>query len=283
MMSSQPDRPVIEVAPRDGLLDQPLTVRLRSFPPARTVSLRARTQSDPDNDWGAEATFAIDSKGEVDLGSTAPIAGSYPTIDPQGLLWSLAPGASSAGRPLFDQLRPATITLTAEVDGQLMAETEIVRRAVDPAVTVRAIRDDGLVANLFVPPGDGPFPTVIVVGGSGGGFADAPAALFASHGYAALSLAYFNAPGLPDELLNIPLEYFAHAITWLSQQPEVDAERLAISGTSRGGELALLLASLHPKLRVVIAYVPSGYLWGAVSRLPVSEIPDAFPSWTLND
>jgi pimeloyl-ACP methyl ester carboxylesterase len=61
----------------------------------------------------------------------------------------------------------------------------------------------------------------------------------------------------------------------------LDSRRLAISGTSRGGELALLLASRYPELTTVVAYVPSGYVWGAVSRLPDDESPDAFPSWTV--
>ena len=47
------------------------------------------------------------------------------------------------------------------------------------------VRDDGLVATLFRPPVSGPRPMVIVVGGSGGGLWETPAALLASHGFVA--------------------------------------------------------------------------------------------------
>jgi dienelactone hydrolase len=283
-MTTQTDAPRIDVTPRDGLLDQPLTVRLHGFAPNQRVMLHARatTGTDATTSWIAEATFVAGADGSVDLSQAAPVAGSYTGVDPNGLLWSLAPETAGAGRTIADGINPITLTLTAEVDGNPVATTEVLRRAVDPGVTVRPIREDGVVANLFLPPGEGPFPTLVVVGGSGGGFADGAAGLYASHGYAAFSLAYFGVEGLPDELLNIPLEYFEDALIWLKAQPEVDANRLAISGTSRGGELALLLATRHPELRAVVAYVPSGYLWGAVSRLPDSDIPDAFPSWTLD-
>lgn len=283
-MTTETEAPTIDVSPRDAVLDHPLTIQLRGFSPSQPVTLRARanTGSDPATVWFAEATYVSGADGSVDLSVAAPISGSYSGADPNGLLWSLTPETAVAGRTIADGTNPVTLTLTAEVDGAVVATTDFLRRAIDPSLTVREIRESGVVANLFVPAGEGPFPTVVVVGGSGGGFADGLAGLYASHGYATLSLAYFNVEGLPDELLNIPLEYFDNALTWLKTQPEVDPNRLAVSGISRGGELSLLLASRHPEYRAVVAYVPSGYLWGAVSRLPDSEVPDAFPSWTLN-
>jgi dienelactone hydrolase len=79
----------------------------------------------------------------------------------------------------------------------------------------------------------------------------------ASHGYAALALAYFHFPGLPQQLENIPLEYFGHAIEWMRGRPEIASDQLAVVGTSRGGELALQLGALYPELRAVVAYVPA--------------------------
>src|SRR5262249_10377050 len=67
-------------------------------------------------------------------------------------------------------------------------------------------RTAGLVGTLFLPPGDGRYPTVIVVSGGGGAIEEFRAAVLASHGYAGLALAYFAQPGLPRGLVNIPLE-----------------------------------------------------------------------------
>ena len=51
-------------------------------------------------------------------------------------------------------------------------------------------------------------PAAVVFGGSdgGNGMIDA-AAMLAARGYPALALACFGAPGLPSQLVNIPLEY----------------------------------------------------------------------------
>lgn len=100
---------------------------------------------------------------------------------------------------------------------------------------------------------------VLVVGGSGGNpaiverFADALAAA----GHAALALSYFGAPGLPDELVEIPLETFRNAARWLADRPEVDAQRVVMLGASRGAEAALLAGSVFEEIHGVIATAPA--------------------------
>jgi dienelactone hydrolase len=104
------------------------------------------------------------------------------------------------------------------------------------------------------------------VTGSEGGFrwAGTVAPLLACHGYAALALAYFDyqgMEGLPTSLMEIPLEYFERAIAWMGKQPQVNRDKLAVVGISKGGELALLLGSTFPEIKSVVAYVPSGVVW----------------------
>lgn len=277
---SEENNTVIHVEPEAGLLDQPFTIRLTGLRPNATVTLRARVARPRGPAWTSFAVFTADAAGSVDLATQPPVSGTYGGADATGLLWSLSPEQPTGARTISDGLEPLDIELAAVVDETVVATATLRRLAVDPAVTVRPIREEGVVANLFLPAGDGPHPTVVVVGGSGGGFADGQAALFASHGYAAVSLAYFGVEGLPPELLNIPLEYFENALRWVQRQPELETSRLGIVGTSRGGELALLLASRHPEYTAVVAYVPSGYLWGAISRED-DDTPDGYPSWTL--
>ena len=100
-------------------------------------------------------------------------------------------------------------------------------------------------------------PGVLVVGGSEGGMPHGKAAWLASRGYAAFALAYFRYDDLPPLLEGIPLEYFGSALAWMVQRPEILADRIAVVGTSRGGELALELGSVIPQIKAVVAYVPA--------------------------
>jgi dienelactone hydrolase len=278
---SQSTSPELHVEPAIALSDQPFTISISGLEPNGSVTLRARLAPKQGRTaWSSSATFVADDGGSVDLATQAPVSGSYDGADAAGLIWSLRPEEQTGARSIGDGLDSLVIDLEAVVDGAVVATAQLQRLAIDPAVTVRSIREEGVVANLFLPTGEAPFPTIVIVGGSGGGFSDGQAALFASHGFAVVSLAYFGVAGLPPELLNIPLEYFENALGWVLRQPELDTSNLGIVGTSRGGELALLLASRHPEFKSVVAYVPSGYLWGAVSREDGDSI-DGFPSWTL--
>jgi hypothetical protein len=72
---------------------------------------------------------------------------------------------------------------------------------------------DKVVGELFLPPVGTPrHAGVLVFGGADGGMSQVyGAALLAAHGYPALTVAYFDWPGLPSALDEIPLEYFETA------------------------------------------------------------------------
>ncbi|HUC89419.1 MAG TPA: acyl-CoA thioester hydrolase/BAAT C-terminal domain-containing protein, partial [Patescibacteria group bacterium] len=111
-------------------------------------------------------------------------------------------------------------------------------------------------------------PAVICIGGSGGGINTSAAPLLAKAGFAALSLGYFGAPGLPKEFVNLPLEYFQKATKWLLAQPVVRGPKVGVTGTSRGSEAALQLATLTHAIGAVVAYVPSNIRWMGVGDQP---------------
>jgi len=68
-------------------------------------------------------------------------------------------------------------------------------------------------------------------------------------------------------LEEIPLDYIEKAIKWLLNQKNVDKEKLAMMGTSKGAELTLLSASLFPEIKMVIATSPSGAVSQAINRI----------------
>lgn len=152
--------------------------------------------------------------------------------------------------------------------------TRVIRQPVD---------EEGLVGTLFRPIAPGPRPSVIVLQGSLGGLLEGSAAVLASQGFSALALAYFGVDPLPRELVEVPLEYFADAIAWLKTQAAVDADRIAVIGVSKGGELALLLAATYPEeIKAVVGYSPSSVVWRGASYSPLSFIVGrSKSSWTL--
>lgn len=137
-------------------------------------------------------------------------------------------------------------------------------------MSTQTVRRDGFAGSLFVPAKLRPdAPAIVVIGGSGGGEDTFTAAALAEIGYPALALGYFKEPGLPSCLCDIPLEYFARAVRWLRLQPQAKGRPVILYGVSRGGEGALLIASLEPHLfEAVIASSPSAYVNGAFGGKP---------------
>jgi dienelactone hydrolase len=260
------------------MMDEVIQVRLTGVPPGASIRLQARMKDDEGGLWESVSTYIAGADGSVDLSRRAPEDGSYDGVDPMGFLWSMTPvGPGPATPMMMTTVEPKLLTLAAELDGRTVAEATIARLVTAPGVTRTDVRDDGLHATFFAPPGAGPFPTIMLVSGSGGGLSEPQAALYASRGYCALALAYFRAGHLPADLIRIPLEYFETALAWLTARPEVDAGRLAVGGASRGGELSLLLASRYPVFRAVVATVPSAIVYGGVGG---SEGGHLEPAWT---
>lgn len=140
------------------------------------------------------------------------------------------------------------------------------------------IRENGLVGTWYPPASGKRGPVILVLGGSEGGEEGGKriAQAFAREGYGVLALAYFKAEGLPQQLQEIPLEYFDAGIAWLAKQPLTDASRVAIYGISKGGETALLVASRRPEIKAVIAAVPSSMVWQGINFADYTSVKSSF-------
>jgi dienelactone hydrolase len=232
--------------------------------------------------WRSEATFRADRRGVVDVARRAPSAGTYAGVEPMGLFWSMRrdgpPAAARAGiqdlllppeGPMFAR-KPAgavEVRLEAIADGAVIASAVATRQWTLPEVKVTEVGEDGLVGRLYEPPGDRR-AAILVLSGSNGGIQASHAPMLAAQGYVVFSLAYFRAPGLPKDLVEIPLEYLQRGMDWLRARPSVDPERLAVFGLSRGAELALLLGAHYPEIKAVVAIAPSHVVWEGAVRDP---------------
>lgn len=149
-------------------------------------------------------------------------------------------------------------------------------------VSGTTVRDGDVNGRLFRGLGDGPHPGVLVLHGAGGarGYEQTYAAMLAAHGYSVFCVEYFGAPGLRESLVDVPLEEFESAANWLLDSADVRGDSVGVVGFSRGGEAALLVGSTFDSVGVVVAYVPSCYVWAAPSWM--RGVGEDQPSWTLN-
>jgi dienelactone hydrolase len=129
------------------------------------------------------------------------------------------------------------------------------------------VGEDGLVGVLLRPEDSGPYPGVLVLGGSRGGVREELAARLAGHGLACLALAYFGAGRLPPTIVEIPLEYVERAARWLAGRPAVTGSPIGVVGGSKGAELGLLAASRFAELiGPVVAIAPASVAFFGLDR-----------------
>jgi dienelactone hydrolase len=269
--------------PSSILVDQALVIEVEGLEPSLPVTVRASLTDDGGMQWQSWAVFEVGGDGQVTTSTTVAVDGTYQGVHAEGLLWSMVPDstASAMEHAVKQGLTPTTVALTAEQDGIAPVRGQVELRWLAPGVVSEEVRDDGLFGTLFSPAGDGPFRPVLVFGGSDGGLRTETAALLASHGFLALALAYFRYPELPNELVNIPLEYFQRALQWLQKQPRSEPGRgVGVVGRSRGGELALILGATFDEVDAVVAYVPSGIVHAGIREGEESWQVNV-PAWTL--
>jgi hypothetical protein len=279
----------MSVSPQTALVDQPVTVSVGGLPAGARTTITAKAMDADGTTWSATAQFEATPAGEVSLGQPS-LGGSYSGVNPMGLFTLMVPPGSAPAVFLHPEAG-YDVTLQAIVGDRVAADATARRQGPAAAgVVEKELRpaSGGIYDNVYLPKDTAVRrPAVLVFGGSDGGLTTSfAAALLAAHGYPSLALAYFKAPGLPEDLNNIPLEYFTRALRVLRAQPGVDPRHVPVSGVLRGSEAALLLGAYFPRLvYCVIAGVPSSVVnpgWPDTSqpawRLGGRPLPAVSPS-----
>jgi dienelactone hydrolase len=258
----------LTATPREALIDAPLRVHAIGLEGAATITVTANDwEGKP---WTASATY--------EDGDATPLLSAMLPVGYHGDPRRVGFGFASTTR----------YRLTLHDGDHLLASTSASRRIASHDVSVRTktLADAGFIGYFCSRPSPARRPAILALGGSEGGMPGRVGCeLLASHGYPTLALAYFGVAGLPPGLEHIRLEYVARGLRWLARQPGVDARKVVVKGSSRGGELALIVGAIYPQLvHGAIGYVPSsvvnpslvgrGPAWTFRGRpLPFLEIP----------
>ncbi|XP_053172457.1 peroxisomal succinyl-coenzyme A thioesterase-like [Scomber japonicus] len=254
--SSYKQAPVLTATPDRALIDQPISVKGRFLTPHSPVTVCAQMHSEDEDLWEAFAHYNTNADGTVDLARDHSVGGSYLGCEPMGLLWALqpAPGAREGLRLRKKNVETPYIVQMSLMEGHVspserqsaeLATVTTERWYMAPGVKRIDIRQNGVVGTLFLPPGPGPFPAMLDLWGMGGGLVEYRSALFASKGYASLSLAYFGHKDLPppQNTINVGDAYFKSAFELLRDHHQVCADRVGIIGLSFGVYVTLQIAT----------------------------------------
>jgi dienelactone hydrolase len=255
-------RVALTVTPRSSLEDQPIDIRVDGLQPKQGVYVTLSSRDAKGVAFTARASYAADSHGNLDVATAAPLEGSsYSGVWRMGLLTSMSAPNAPPHSIYWWGSAPQRFRLSVISQGRTLAGASFRRSFTEIRYSVRrlAVGRDGFDGQLYVPAGARHRPAVLAFGGSEGGDDGVwIGGRLAAHGIPTLYIGYFHAPGLPDTLARIPLEYFRHALEWLDRQPSVDPTRVSVFGASYGSEAALLLAVHYPQLvHGVVALVPS--------------------------
>jgi dienelactone hydrolase len=259
------------------MVGEPVRIAVEGLAPGAEVRLRAQRVvaewTGGRRPYAAEARFRADAQGRVDLATSAPLPGSsYEGADLRGLFWSMAPTSAAPALTLGE----GEVQLEAQVEGGSAAPVQQrlrLRNALPDVQTREATPFPG--ARFFHRPGAAKRPALILLGGSeGGSLVTRAGPDWASRGYAVLALPYYSPPGwsatgptppelpaLPAAFADIPVERLEQARAWLAAQPEVDATRIGVMGTSKGAEFALLAGTRMPWISAIVAVVPTDVVW----------------------
>ncbi len=268
------NKPAITVEPAESLVDEAVRVRVSGLSAGQRFTIYSSTVDALGRRWSGDMAATAGPDGTLDLSRWAPAGAKYPDIESMRPFWSMRldrPGAP----PAFARSASGSIEVTLELRTEkgILATAKVRRDLTSPSVRVRDIHEDGVIGRMYEPErGTQRRPTVLVFSGSEGGFAMFHAGTLASYGYTTFALAYSRPrmPGapaadfdaLPEDGIEMPLEYVEHALDWLKRQPSVDPTRIAVTGMSKGAELALLIASLRPHdFKAVVPVSGSSVVW----------------------
>jgi len=267
-----------DVEPLSSLFDEDVYIIAAGLGRGERVVMTASMKDDNGLTWSSRAEYVASGFGVVEPHRQPPDRGSYSGVEPMGLFWSMTPGDGSGSPFLKTSSDPVTVEITASAGGSQFASVSIERLFMSEGVE-KVEPGDGIHGTFFTPASGVASPGAIVLHGTDARTHEEMASLLASRGFAALALRYIGEEGLPDEMIDVPVESVAKAVEWLSARPEVAGRPVGLLGTSRGGELALLAASHLPKIKAAVSFSGGGVAFEGLHADP--RVKDVRSAWSF--
>ncbi|WP_313183395.1 acyl-CoA thioesterase/bile acid-CoA:amino acid N-acyltransferase family protein [Lacrimispora sp.] len=260
----------ITIEQQEAFVDERVRIKVTGLTP--NSQLRADMKMElpwcSGEEFSSYAVFDVNNTGGVDFDQAKPVEGTYRAADSMGLIYSLRK-SKSAGKNIAENIsieKPILMNLVLETSSE-QREIQLVRSFKAKDLMIKPI-NDGFIGKLFYRK-DSCDETILMLGGSDGQMEGLAlmAGPLASRGFNVLIVPYFGVEGLPERLEEVHLEYFEKIFHWLASNEITKAKEIYLHGTSKGGELALLLASYFPQIKKVAAVEPHTYCFQALDGM----------------
>lgn len=261
----------IEISDIEVLVTKKIKIKVFELSPNSKlrISLKMELPWCKGEEYSSYGVFISDEKGEVDLDLAKPVEGTYEANDSMGLIYSLKKSRTE-GKNIAENIsinEPMIMNMVFESSDE-KKEINLKRLFKTEDVIIKNICEEKFNGQLFYKekPNN---KTVLMLGGSSGDVRALAllAAPLASNGFNVLIVPFFDSEGLPDKLEKVPLEYFEKIFKWIENNEITSSKEIFIHGTSKGGELALLLASRYKQIKKVVAVEPHSYCFQALNGM----------------
>ncbi|WP_297426544.1 acyl-CoA thioesterase/bile acid-CoA:amino acid N-acyltransferase family protein [Clostridium sp.] len=261
----------IDISDIESLVTEKIKIRVLELIPNSQlrISMKMELPWCLGEEYSSYGVFISNEQGEVDLDLVTPIEGTYKANDSMGLIYSLKKSRTE-GKNITENIsidKPMIINMIFEASNE-KEEINLKRFFKTEDVIVKHICEEEFNGELFYKEKSND-KIILMLGGSDGnmGAISLMAAPLASKGFSVLMVPYFASEGLPDKLEKVPLEYFEKIFKWIENNEITKFKEIFLHGTSKGGELALLLASRYKQIKKVVAVEPHAYCFQALDGM----------------
>lgn len=286
---------IIEIEPEVSQISERVHFIIKNLPPKALVKIKAASNdyycinsnilNTPDNSlWTSSAEFYTDEKGTLDLANAVPMSGSYQKVDEMGLIYSMTT-ANIKNKTMINSFKDVPESRTYTINFSFTIGDEVINKSIkryscSDNVISKNVDCGILKGRLFIKNDCDKHPAVIVLSGSDGRIekAQAIAECLSEQGFASLAICYFGMSEVSQSLEKIPLEIVEEAIKYLKADKNVDENKIGIYGRSKGGEMALVAASLFKDITCVSVTSPSCITYAG---LTTKSLNSKYSSWSF--